>query len=129
MAKINTLIYKYGGEQPAQNHLTSIATKRIARTGKKGVLPVNKNRGDHVMVISERPDGDYTLTHGLYVGIDSSAPDVWNDSSSTYDRTTVEVWEPMKSITVKRSDMFEFTGSGTYNDNGRNASEWLKKVI
>ena len=129
MAKINTLVYKYGGAQPAQNHLASVGTKRIARTGKKGVLPSNKNIGDHVLVISERHDGNYTITHGLYRGIDTSAPDVWTDASSTYDRSTVEVWEPSNSIVVDRSQMFVFTGAGTYNDNGKNAAEWLKMVV
>jgi len=35
----------------------------------------------------------------------------------------------MNSVVVSRSDMFVFTGAGTYNDNGKNAAEWLKIIV
>lgn len=126
---VNILVYHYSGDRPAQNHLTSIATKRIARTGKSGKLPQNKNFGDHVIVISKRHDDNYLITHGLYRGIDPEAPDVWNDDSSTYDRSCVEIWEPLATKVMLRGEMFDFTGQGVYGDNTRNAKWWLEFMV
>jgi hypothetical protein len=131
MAKqINSLVYKYGGDQPAVNHLISIATKRIARSGKPGrIIPANKNLGDQVFLLSEAPDGRFMITLGTYIGVDSKSPDVWRDRSSKYDRSCVEIWEPGRTIIVDKNQVSHRFNNGTYNDNGRNVDTWLNLIL
>ena len=131
MSNYNLLVYKYGGNQPVENHLKSIAKGKIARTGKKGKLPKNKNIGDHILVISQASDNSFICTYGKYSGIDHTAEDIWNDASSTYDRTTVEHFVPVvtKSFTKEEFLRDAIIGQGTYNDNGKNASKWLSLML
>ena len=131
MSNYNLLVYKYGGDQPVENHLKSIAKGKIARTGKKGKLPKNKNVGDHVLLISQSTDTSFICTYGKYSGIDSSSEDIWNDISSTYDRNTVEHFVPVvtKSFTKEEFLSNAIIGQGTYNDNGKNASKWLTLML
>jgi hypothetical protein len=130
MAKgINVLVYKYGGDQPAENHLISIATERIARTGKKGVIPTNKNVGDLVVVASPTTGDRYMLTLGQYIGVDPACPDVWQDPSSTYDRTCVEIWKPLKTAILSKDQVSDRFNNGTWNDNNKNVVDWLQYLV
>ena len=133
--KTNTLVYKYGGESGHLNHLKSLDNLKIARTGKKGVIPKNKNLGDEVLVISDYEhlgNTYYAITLGLYKGIDSTLEDIWNDTDSTYDRSCVELFEPIKTkFCIEKSEFLKGAtlGSGLYNDNGKNAFNWKQMLL
>jgi len=131
MSNYNLLVYKYGGQQPTENHLKSIAHSKIARTGLKGKLPKNKNIGDDVLVISSGSGDQYLVTYGKYAGLDHNNPDIWQDPSSTYDRTCVENFLPIKTKAFTKEEFLAdaVIGSGTYNDNGKNASRWLDMML
>tara|TARA_S200002703_G_scaffold150787_1_gene149475 strand:+ start:2186 stop:2614 length:429 start_codon:yes stop_codon:yes gene_type:complete len=133
--KTNTLVYKYGGESGNQNHKLSLNKGKIARTGKKGVAPKNKNIGDQVLVISDYTHLDevfYDITLGTYLGEDPQSEDIWNDSDSTYDRDCVELFAPIKTkMCIKKSEFLQdaILGSGLYNDNSKNSIVWKKMLL
>ena len=126
----NVLVYKYSGDKANQHHLVSLATGKISRTGKKGVKPSNKNLGDDVLVISQIDDGRYTMTWGVYKGVDQSLPDVWQDAEAHYDRQAIEQFEHIKTVLLSKDKFFDgiLLGPGLYNDNGKNASTWLAMI-
>jgi hypothetical protein len=130
---MSTLIYKYGGPNADSHHFTSITEDqgiyRISRSNRKGIAVKNRKNGDNVIVISEKPDGNYRASLGPYTGLDPSKKDVWNDPEAGYDRDNIETWIPTKTITIDKADMFDFNGQGTYNDNGRHASKWLDMIL
>jgi len=127
--KTNCIVYKYGGENQDSHHFTSIETGRISRTNKKGLAIHNRKVGDYVLVISEKPDGNFRVSGGIYQGLDQDQKDVWNDPDAGYDRENIELWKSINTISVDKADMFDFKGQGTYNDNGRHASKWIDMVL
>ena len=127
--KTKCIVYKYGGENQDSHHFTSIETGRISRTNKKGLAIKNRQIGDNVLVISEKPDNNFRVSLGIYKGLDPNNKDVWNDPNAGYDRDHVEIWKPIATISIDKKDMFDFIGQGTYNDNGRHASKWIDMVL
>ena len=126
---MSTMIYRYDGSNQDSHHFTSIERGRISRTNRKGIAVKNRKIGDNVLVISEKPDTNYRVSLGIYKGLDPDKKDVWNDPKAGYDRENIELWKPIATISIDRTDMFDFVGQGAWNDNGRHASKWLDKVL
>ena len=132
MSNVNTLVYKYGGQNAERSHFRSILENRIARSGKIGKLPKNKKIGDDIIVVSESEDkAYYTVSLGKYLGVDPNNPDIWQDDASPHDRNCVEKWQEIVTKRIPRKEFLKGAEicPGIYNDNGVNASRWRDQMI
>ena len=127
-SKKQIIVYNYGGPLQDTNHFTSIATRRLARTGLKGLKPANKSIGDFVLITSFiKHTGEMRVSSGIYLGIDPTSPDPWQDPDANYDRKCVEKFKYIGTIIIPKDELG--TISRRYlNDNG-NASEVLLEKI
>ena len=126
----NIIVYNYGGKKEDSHHFTSIHTGLISRTGNKGLKQSNRQPGDYVLITSRvgnDPKGDLRVSSGIYLGVDNSSPDPWNDPEAGYDRSCVERFKYIDTIIIPASELA--TSRRYLNDNGKASSEMVEKIL
>ena len=126
----NIIVYNYGGEKQDSHHFTSIHTGLISRTGNKGLKQSNRQPGDYVLITSRvgnDPQGDLRVTSGIYLGVDNSGTDPWNDPEAGYDRSCVERFKYIDTIIIPASELA--TSRRFLNDNGKASSDIVEKIL
>ena len=126
----NIIVYNYGGKKEDSHHYTSIHTGLISRTGNKGLKQSNRQPGDYVLITSRvgnDPKGDLRVSSGIYLGVDNSSPDPWNDPEAGYDRSCVERFKYIDTIIIPASELA--TSRRYLNDNGKASSEMVEKIL
>jgi len=126
----NTIVYNYGGDKQDSHHFTSITTGLISRTGNKGLKITNRQPGDYVLITSRvgnDPQGDLRVSSGVYLGVDTNAPDVWNDPEAGYDRSCIERFKYIGTTIIPSA---EVEVSRRYlNDNGKATNGMIEQTL
>ena len=126
----NIIVYNYGGKKEDSHHFTSIHTGLISRTGNKGLKQSNRQPGDYVLITSRvgnDPQGDLRVTSGIYLGVDNSGKDLWNDPEAGYDRSCVERFKYIDTIIIPATELA--TSRRYLNDNGKASSDIVEKIL
>jgi hypothetical protein len=126
----NIIVYNYGGDKQDSHHFTSIQEGVISRTGNKGLKLSNRQPGDYVLITSRVgnvPQGDLRVSSGIYLGVDTSGIDHWNDPEAGYDRSCVEKFKYISTITIPSAELT--TSRRFLNDNGKVSNQVLEQTL
>ena len=77
--------------------------------------------------VGNDPQGDLRVSSGIYLGVDNSGTDPWNDPEAGYDRSCVERFKYIDTIIIPASELA--TSRRFLNDNGRASSDIVEKIL